>query len=200
VGLPTHQLQRLPRYLTQVEVRVFFASITDLRDLALFTLIYHYGLRVSEVALLTRGDVDLARSRIVVKRVKNGVWSERPLFGSTAMLLRQHLNGAADDSAAAPLFEGRAGPLQKRQIQSLFTRYRDAARLSAQYTCHGLRHSIATHLLDAGAPLEFVKDHLGHRSIQSTTIYAQITDRHRAAVYERLERSPWIVHPEGVSS
>jgi integrase len=139
--------------------------------------------------------VDLHRSRLVVKRVKNGVWAERPLFESTAKLLRRYLASAAPPPE--PLFPSRRGALQKRQVQALFVRYRDAAQLSPQYTCHGLRHSIATHLLDAGAPLEFVKDHLGHRSIQSTTIYAQITDRHRAAVYARLERSPWIVQPEG---
>jgi integrase len=195
VGLPPHHVQRLPRYLTQPEVRAFFAAIRSLRDRTLFGLIYHYGLRVSEVTLLTTSDVDLDRSRLIVKRVKNGVWAERPLFESTGQLLRRYLVSGAP--SPTPLFPGRRGPLQKRQVQGLFVRYRDAVRLSPLYTCHGLRHSIATHLLDAGAPLEFVKDHLGHRSIQSTTIYAQITDRNRAAVYERLERSPWIVHPEG---
>jgi integrase len=48
--------------------------------------------------------------------------------------------------------------------------------------------------------LEFVQDHLGHRSIRSTSIYARITDRHRAAVFLRLEQSPWIVQPKGDSS
>jgi len=43
--------------------------------------------------------------------------------------------------------------------------------------------------------LEFVEDHLGHQSIRSTSIYARITDRHRVAVFHRLESSPWIVHP-----
>jgi site-specific recombinase XerD len=99
----------------------------------------------------------------------------------------------------APLFAGRGGPLRKRQIQALFVRYRDAAHLSPRYTCHGLRHSIATHLLDAGVSLEFVQDHLGHQSIRSTSIYARITDRHRAALFEQLERSPWIVHPGGAA-
>ncbi len=192
---PAGASQRLPRYLTQIEVRAFFQAIAEPRDRALFALIYHYGLRVGEVALLVRGDVDFERGRIVVKRLKGGAWTERPLFGSTASLL-QTFRAMAPGRPDGPLFPGRDGPLRKRQIQSLFARYRDRAHLPSRYTCHCLRHSIATHLLDAGVSLEFVQDHLGHQSIRSTSIYARITDRHRAALFEQLERSPWIVHPD----
>jgi integrase len=180
--------------MTQTEVRVFLHGIENPRDRALFSLIYLYGLRVSEATLLRRGDIDLARSRIVIRRVKGGVWTERPLFSSLRELLVSIL---ADPRALdAPLFQGRDGPLRKRRIQALFTAYRDQAGLAPHYTCHSLRHSIATHLLDAGLPLEFVQDHLGHRNIRSTTIYARITDHHRAAVFRELESSPWIVRPD----
>jgi integrase len=169
------------------------------RDRALFALIYLYGLRVGEVSLLCRGDVDLPRWRVVVRRLKGGVWNERPLFSSSLELLRDFL-GEDASSPEGPLFPGRSGPLRKRQIQDLFVRYRGRAGLPSRYTCHCLRHSIATHLLDAGMTLEFVQDHLGHRSIRSTSIYARITDRHRAAVFLRLEESPWIVQPPGAHS
>jgi integrase/recombinase XerC len=182
---------RLPRYFTQPELQQFFAVIADPRDRALFALIYHYGLRVGEVALLERRDIDLVRSRIVVKRLKGGAWAERPLFASTCVLLQRLSDGQRD----APLFTGRRGPLRKRQIQSRFSRYRDRAGLRRDLTCHSLRHSIATHLLDAGVSLEFVQDHLGHQNIRSTSVYARITDRHRAAVFQMLEASPWIVDP-----
>ncbi len=186
--------QQLPRYLTQEQVRCFFTAIVSTRDRALFALVYLYGLRVGEVALLRRDDVDLNRSRIVIRRLKGGVWTERPLFSWVADLLHRYL-GEGGLPQDASLFPGRDGPLRKRQIQSLFARYRDRAGLSPRYSCHGLRHSIATHLLDAGCSLESVQDHLGHRSIRSTSIYARITDRHRAAVFRRLASSPWIVRP-----
>lgn len=188
--------QHIPRYLSQAEVARFFSGIVDARDRTLFALVYLYGLRVSEVALLTRNDVDLDRGRITVKRVKRGYWSERPLFTAAADLLAAYL-APLYLLADAPLFPGRVGPLRKRQIQSLFVRYRDAAALATTVGCHSLRHSIATHLLDAGASLEFVQDHLGHKNIRSTSIYARITDRHRAAVFAKLEASPWIVNPSG---
>jgi integrase len=193
---PPSSAQQLPRYLTQTETRAFFRGIQDLRDLVLFALIYHCGLRVGEVALLQCSDVDLERSRIVVKRLKGGAWTEQPLFTVTARLLRSYLAASPVDGNG-PLLVGRAGPLKKRQIQTLFARYRERAGLSTRFTCHSLRHSIATHLLDAGVSLEFVQDHLGHQSIRSTSIYARITDHHRAALFRQLETSPWIVQPEG---
>jgi integrase len=116
-GFAPHQ--RLPHYLIQPEVAAFFAGIGRLRDRTLFALIYHYGFRVSEVALLQRGDVDLARGRLIVKRVKGGVWTERPLFASTLELLVRYLASATRDPEQ-PLFSGKRGPLRKRRILALF--------------------------------------------------------------------------------
>jgi integrase len=189
-----HPHQQPPRYLTQPELQRFFGVIPDDRDQALFALMYHHGLRVGEVLLLRRGDVDLERGRLLVRRLKGGFWSEQILFAGTLALLRAHL-ALVSREPEAPLFQGRSGPLGRRQIQSRFVRYRLAAGLPARLTSHSLRHSIATHLLDAGASLEFVQDHLGHRNIRSTAIYARITDRHREAVMRSLERSEWIVQP-----
>lgn len=189
-------LPRLPRYFTQDELRRFFDVVEDQRDRALFALIYHHGLRVGEVALLRRDNVDFSRRRIIVWRLKRGAWAAQMLFPATAALLAQHLATFPADPEG-PLFPGRDGPLKKRQIQILFARYRERAGLPARFTCHSLRHSIATHLLDAGVSLEFVQDHLGHQSIRSTSIYARITDHHRAALFRQLETSPWIVQPEG---
>lgn len=184
---------RLPRYLTQDEVRRFLGVVEHERDLLLFTLIYQHGLRVGEVALLRAGDIDLERERIIVRRLKHGIANEQVLFSGCAALLRRYLD--ARDVATTPLFCGRSGPLRKRQIQALFTRYRDLAGLRRDLTCHGLRHAIATHMLDAGVSLEVIQDHLGHRSIRSTAIYARITSHHRAELFRRLESSPWIVQP-----
>ena len=155
---------------------------------------YHHGLRVGEVLLLRREDVDLVRGRLLVRRLKGGSWGEQILFASTAAALRAYMACVVLEPGD-PLFPGRDGPLKRRQIQLRFVRYRRRAGLATHYTTHSLRHSIATHLLDAGASLEFVQDHLGHRNIRSTAIYARITDRHREAAFRRLEVSPWIVQP-----
>lgn len=186
----------VPKYLSQDEVRALFRVIDEIRDRALFSLLYLYGLRVSEVSLLGRSDVDLDRHRVLIRRVKSGVWGEKPLFRSTEDLLRRYFEERNGCSSSA-LFPGRAGnPLGKRRVQELFSKYRERAGLPETATCHSLRHSIATHLLDAGLPLAFVQDHLGHKNPASTAIYARISDPARSAFFQRLESSPWIVQPE----
>jgi integrase len=185
----------MPRYLSQDEIRRFFAVIESVRDRALFTLAYHYGLRVSEISLLEVSDIDLGRRRILVRRVKNGLWGEKPLFTSTSRVIETYIRERGTNCVPA-LFPGPNGaPLQKRRIQQLFTRYRVEAGISPEATCHSLRHSIATHLLDAGLPLSFVQDHLGHKNSASTAIYARISDRSRERYFALLDECEDIVHP-----
>jgi integrase/recombinase XerD len=89
-------------------------------------------------------------------------------------------------------FTGRKGPLQKRQVQKLFTDYTGAAGIKER-SVHALRHSMAVHLLEAGRGIEYVADHLGHKNIQNTRIYAQITNPLREQVFRELEQHPKIV-------
>jgi integrase/recombinase XerC len=178
----------LPSYLSQQQVRQLLGVITNLRDRALFTTIYLYGLRVSEASSLDRADLDLDRKKIRILRAKNGIPGEKPIFKSLVPLLRDYLASRADDDPA--LFVGRQGRLGSRQIQALFRRYATLANLPlAHRHVHLMRHSIATHLLDAGESIDFVQDHLGHRSIESTLVYARISDQRRTRAIRRLERS-----------
>ena len=82
--------------------------------------------------------------------------------------------------------------MKKRQVQNLFEKYAKAAAIKGRST-HGLRHSIAVHLLDAGRGIEYVADHLGHKNIQNTRMYAQISHPLREQVFRDLERHPKIV-------
>jgi integrase len=185
---------KLPTYLRQDQVKAFFSVVTSSRDKALFSTIYLYGLRVSEACLLQRDDVDLERHTIRIWRVKNGYSGEKPLFRRLVAILRLYLRTRTDDNAA--LFVGRQGRLSKRWIQALFTRYATAANLPPNRRhVHCLRHSCATHLLDAGEPIDFVQDHLGHRNIESSLVYARVSDRRRSQTISRLERSPEIAVP-----
>jgi len=179
------------KYLNRAQTEGLFAVIADARDRALFAVIYHYGLRVSEAALLKVEDVDLARGRIRIHRLKGGHGGERPLFRNTARVLGAYLTVRLPTGTA--LFTGRQGNLTRGRIQQLFRRYAQKAGLPSSFTVRCLRHSIATHLLEAGYGIEFVQDHLGHVNIQNTLIYARLTDRRREEVYRQLEESPEIV-------
>jgi integrase/recombinase XerD len=178
----------LPKYLTQGEIRALFAAISNLRDRALFAVTYAYGLRVGEIVILDRQDVDVERVRIRIRRLKNGLSGERPIFRNVLDLLRHYLETRADGEAA--LFVGLQGRLRKRRIQQLFRFYAIEAGLPADRRhVHVLRHSAAVHVLDAGEGIDFARDHLGHRSIQSTLVYGQISDARRNRTMRRLERS-----------
>lgn len=178
------------KYLRQAEIEHLFSVITDTRDRALFATIYHYGLRVSEVLLLLHEDVNFCHNTIFIRRVKQGIGSEFPLLATTATLLKRYLPHRLPTGDA--LFTGRQGNLSPRRIQQLFSQYAQKAGLE-RYSLHSLRHSIATHLLDAGLDLSYVQVHLGHARIESTTVYAQITDKRRREAFRIIEESPEIV-------
>jgi integrase len=180
----------LPKYLTQDELKRFFAAIASPRDRALFGLIYHYGLRVGEALMVTVDDVNFRNHRITIWRSKHGLGGEKPLWRHTATLLRRSLRERRD--VGPYLFTGRQGPLQKRQVQKLFTDYTKKAGIQAR-SVRALRHSMAVHLLEAGRGIEYVADHLGHQNIQNTRIDVQITHPLREQVFRELEQHPKIV-------
>ena len=169
---------------------MFFSVVTDPRDRTLFATIYHYGLRVTEATLLQLEDVDLERRRVFIHRLKGGHSGERPLFANTAQVIQTYLKVRLPTGSA--LFTGRQGNLKRQRIQQLFRRYASKVGLDP-FTVHTLRHSIATHLLEAGFGIEVVQEHLGHVRIASTLIYAKITDRRREEIYRQVEQSPEIV-------
>jgi integrase/recombinase XerD len=140
----------LPKYLTQDELKRFFTAIESPRDKALFGVIYHYGLRVGEALMLTLDDVNFKNHRITIRRLKNGLGGEKPLWRHTAKLLRAYLRERRD--VGPYLFTGRKGPLQKRQVQKLFNDYTKAAAIKER-SVHALRHSMAVHLLEAAEGL-----------------------------------------------
>jgi integrase/recombinase XerD len=183
-------MKTLPKYLTQDELKRFFAAIASPRDRALFGLIYHYGLRVGEALMLTVSDVNFKNHRLTIRRSKNGLGGEKPLWRDSARLLRRYIQDRRD--VGPYLFTGRKGPLQKRQVQKLFNDYAKAAGIKER-SVHALRHSMAVHLLEAGRNIEYVAEHLGHKNIQNTRIYAQITNPLCEQVFRELEQHPKIV-------
>jgi len=175
------------KYLSKKDIERLFSCIKNPRDKAFFGLTYLYGLRISEALSLKLSHVDLENKRIFIHRLKGGISGERPLFKAVGDLLRGYLKVRLETGDG--LFTGRQGNLKRQGVQQLFRGYIRKAGLDPRFTVHSLRHSIATHLLDAGEGIEFVRDHLGHRNIQNTMIYAQLTDRRREEVYRRLEGS-----------
>ncbi len=181
------------RFLTQDEARRLFSVIKKLRDRAVFLTAYRHGLRASEVGLLQRSDLDLKSGRISIQRLKGSHSGVYPLQPDLLKLLRRHLRSRQDASPA--LFVSNRGvPFHRTSLWHMMQRYGAAAALPPEKrTFHCLRHSIATHLLDAGADISFVKDWLGHVNIRNTAIYAQLTTAGRDATARKVFTDPRVL-------
>lgn len=169
------------------------ASYFALRDQAILEVLYSTGARVSEAASLTEKDMDLL-SGFVTVRGKGKKERLCPLGGPASRVLRLALAQAdvlwsGKSKAAKPLFRNKRGePITSRSIERMMKKYLAEAGLSSEYTPHALRHSFATHLLDAGADLRSVQELLGHASLSTTQIYTHVT-------VERLKRVYQDAHP-----
>lgn len=167
------------KFLTLEETKRLFSRITDKRDKAIFITAYRHGLRASEVGLLRVEDIDLKRFKIMLHRLKGSLSGEHPLQPDEARALKAWLKARGADSPV--LFtSARKLPISRQMLDVLMKRYGGEARLPKE-KCHFhvLKHSIATHLLDADADLRFLQDWLGHANIQNTVIYAALVSHSR---------------------
>lgn len=195
---PAGGKDRLPRYLTQDELGRFRRAVVgggSARDVALFGLMYRFGLRAVETTLLLVEDLDIGRGRIRIRRAKAGDAKEYPLPRDLVPALRRYLRKREDKGPF--LFTGRESNnqhgLRVLQVQRLFKEYAQHAGLPSTVASHSLRHSIAVHSLEEGFGLEYVADLLGHTSIRSTAIYAKVTTPAREEMMRRLDRSRFVV-------
>ena len=167
----------LPRHLKDDQVTRLFAVITDLRDRALFMLMLRCGLRVQEVADLTVDAVEYARRRIVVSNGKGA--KGRVIYMSEDARSALSAYFAKRSSKAKGLFLVRKGPmrgkpLSVRGIQKRIEYYARKSGLSV--SCHRLRHTMATQLLNADADLATIQDLLGHGQITTTQRYCRVAN------------------------
>ena len=178
--------KRLPVVLSQEEVLRFLGAVQpSLSRMALATA-YASGLRVSEVAALRVHEIDSARMLIHV--VGKGD-KERVVPLSQVLLDALRAYWRKRRPAKPWLFPGRTAgkPIGVKTIQAACVRARKAAGLSKRVTAHSMRHSFATHLLEAGTDLRTVQALLGHAHISTTTIYTHVQRRIVTATHSPLD-------------
>jgi site-specific recombinase XerD len=174
-------------------MRRLLAAIDSKRDHAIFLLAYRHGLRVSEEAMLRTADLDLKQYRLRIQRLKNALAGLHPLQPDELKALKAYLK-ARQSNAPALFLSRNHTPISRRQLDTLMKHYGELADIpGSKRHFHVLKHSIATHLLDAGADLRFVQDWIGHASIKNTVIYAQLTSRRRDAEARKVFTSPYVV-------
>jgi site-specific recombinase XerD len=167
----------LPRHLKDDQVDRLFIVITDPRDKAMFMLMLRCGLRVEEVARLTIEAIDFPRRRIVVLDGKGGKDRVVYLSEDASFTLSAYLE--IRSSKARYVFLVQKGPLKGtpvsvRGIQKRIEYY--ARKSKVNVSCHQLRHTMATQLLNADADLSTIQDLLGHGQITTTQRYCRVAN------------------------
>ncbi len=163
------------------------------RDRAIFAVAYRHGLRASEIGMLQTTDVDLGQARITINRLKGSLSGTYPIAPDTVKLIRSYLRSRKHDSPYLFLSKRRL-PIDRRMLLLLMKKYGQLAGLPEdKQKFHALKHSIGTHILDAGEDIYFAKDWLGHKNIQNTTIYARFSTGTRDARARKLFSSNRVV-------
>lgn len=169
------QPSKLPFVLSRDEVARLLASTSFLKHRALFLTTYSAGLRVSEVVRLRPTDIDSSRMLI---RVEQGKGSKDRLTLLSPQLLEALRDYWRRTQPGEYLFPGRDGrsPVRATGIKEAFKKAKLRAKIDKPGGIHMLRHSFATHLLEAGVDLHTLQRLLGHNSIRSTTRYLHLVE------------------------
>lgn len=165
--------RRLPEVLSQLEVLQIFEAVGNLKHRVMLMLIYAAGLRRSELLNLRVGDVDLNRNMVFIRGGKGSRDRQSVMAESLAPLLKQYLQ---EYNPAFWLFEGING--ERYSATSLTSVLKAGVRkagIKKRVRLHMLRHSFATHLLEAGTSTRYIQVLLGHQSPKTTEIYAHVS-------------------------
>jgi len=191
--------RKLPAWLTRSDVDRMFVlaenraaegGFRGARDLAMLETFYATGMRVSELQGLDLPDVDLVGDQV---KVRGKGRKERivPLGRAAVRALRKYeprrreaLAGSGGPDREAVFISENGKRLSTRRIQAIVQEFLDAVADEGELSVHSLRHSFATHLLDAGADLMAVKELLGHASLSTTRIYTHTSKERLKRVYK----------------
>jgi site-specific recombinase XerD len=178
---PSHFVRRgrpLPKALSREQIQRLFAQIAHPMDRALFLVMLRCGLRVSEVAHLKLGQIDWEQQALRIEQGKGRkdryVYMSPDAVASVQQCLAQH-PGVQTEGYVFWNRKRARQPLSVKAIQKKMERYAKAAGITA--SCHSLRHTFASNLLEHGAEVVTIRDFLGHSQIASSERYAKISSQ-----------------------
>ncbi len=168
----------LPRLLNEDELRRLFNSLLNKKHKAMLFTAYSAGLRVSEIVNLKICDIDSKRMQIFISRAKGKKDRYVNLSPLVLDILRKYLQ-EYKPSPKIYLFESEQTQTAypTRTVQQIFANAKHKAGISKEVGVHSLRHSFATHLLDKGTDIKYIKDLLGHFNIKTTERYLHVSKK-----------------------
>jgi integrase/recombinase XerD len=174
---PKKPLQ-LPKLLNETEIRKLFNALTNKKHKAMLFTVYSAGLRLSELVHLTIADIDSRRMQIFIKRAKG----KKDRYVNLSPVLLDILRSYIKNYKPRPkvyLFESEqtSTAYPPRTVQQIFNTAKHRAGIRKEVGIHSLRHSFATHLLDKGTDIKYIKDLLGHFDIRTTERYLHVSKK-----------------------
>jgi len=186
--------KRLPAILSREEVNQIFSHVSTFHNYAYLKTVYSCGLRLQEGLYLEISDIDGTRNMIHVHRGKGARHRYVPLPRATYQLLRKYWLTHKNQKLIFPAV-GRGHkkgpvsviPMSIEGVQGAFRRAKHEAGIAKRASIHTLRHSYATHLLEAGVNLRVIQKNLGHSNIETTMIYLHLTNKGMEDAYQIID-------------
>ena len=166
----------LPNVLSKEEIKSILTAQQNIKHRTMLSLIYSCGLRRSELLNLKLTDVDSKRKLLIIRQAKGKKDRIAPLSEKIIEMLREYYKLYKPKQW---LFEGQKGNVQydERSLANVLKQAVEKAGIKKPVSLHWLRHSYATHLLEAGTDLRYIQEILGHKSSRTTEIYTHVSTK-----------------------
>lgn len=179
--------KKLPIVLNENEVARILSTVKNEKHKAILFLVYSSGLRVSEVVRLKVGDIDSQRMLIHIKQAKGRKDRYTVLSNVALEQLREYVKQYKPANWLFPSWES-TSHITERTVQKIFDKAKKEAGILKDASVHTLRHSFATHLLEAGTDIRYIQELLGHSSSKTTEIYTHVSEKNIRRIQSPLDR------------
>jgi site-specific recombinase XerD len=170
----TKKAQKLPTVLTKGEVKQILAQIQNVKYKLMLGLMYSSGLRISEVVSVKVEDFDFENKLLRVQQGKGNKDRNTILSEKIVDVLQKYVK---NKNVGDYVFESQRGSkLTNRSVQKSFSDALKKSGLKKRASCHSLRHSFATHLLEDGTDIRYIQELLGHKNLETTQIYTKVAN------------------------
>ena len=166
--------KKLPVVFNKSEIKKILDGIINKKHKLIISLIYSAGLRVSEIVKINVGDLDFENNILFIRQSKGKkdritIFAEKLGKELKKYVKNGNINGI--------LFKNNQNkPLTTRTIQKIFSQTLEKVKINKKASCHSLRHSFATHLLEDGTNLRYIQKLLGHKKLETTQIYTKVAN------------------------
>ena len=210
--LKLQNVNTLPEVITIAQVNQIIDATTTLRMKTFFWTVYSLGLRLNEALHLEVGDIDAARGMVHVHRGKGAKDRYLPLPTATLNMLRVYWSthrhprwlfpaDGRNHSLRSGAISQASSPMSETAVQDAIVLITNKLNFGKKVSTHTLRHSYATHLLEAGVSLKAIQMYLGHSSLQTTLVYLHLTQSAeadaRSTIEKLFQRQPELIEHSG---